>query len=226
MGNQDGHDPEEISEMQRLGFSDVGFEDTGMARTILDDFDTPRHFERVAAFRELLSAALDLDEDEIYQLAMLLEDLSPKLFNALGAAAERLVVAENEEDLAQVALSGRRYMEQLADALFPAVDGKHRGRTLTTAAYKNRLWAFVEDHDTNESTRLQEIGAEIDRVIEELNGGLHGNRPKERIAAVICDAAVLTARLFSLAPEKISSGYLAYIESWRGFVEELTVQKR
>lgn len=221
MGNQEGYDTEEISEMMRLGFSDVALEDTGMARTILDNFDTPRHFGRVAAFRELLSTAINLDEDENYQLTMLLEDLSPKLFNALGAAAERLAVAENEEELAQVALSGRRYMEQLADALFPAVEGKRQGRALTTAAYKNRLWAFVEDHNTDGPMRLQEIGAEIDRVVVELNGGLHGNRPKERIAAAICDAAVLTARLFSLAPEKIRNGYLAYMESWRNFLEEL-----
>ncbi len=95
---------------------------------------------------------------------MLLEDLSPNLFNSLGAAAERLAVAENEEELAQVALSGRRYMEQLADALFPAVDGKRPGRALTSAAYKNRLWAFVEEHNTNGPLRLREIGTEIDRV--------------------------------------------------------------
>lgn len=223
MGIQDGYDPE-VSEMKRLGFSDVALEDTGMARTVLDEFDTPRHFERVAAFRELLSATLNLGEDEIYQLTMLLEDLSPRLFNALGAAAERLSVAENEEDLAQVALSGRRYMEQLADALFPAVKDPRQGRVLTKAAYKNRLWAFVEDHDANGPTRLQEIGGEINRVDKELNGGLHGNRPKDRIAAAICDAAVLTARLFSLAPEKIRNGYLAYMESFRSFLEELAVQ--
>ncbi|QCO55236.1 hypothetical protein EOK75_05280 [Pseudorhodobacter turbinis] len=224
MGNEECYDPEEISEMQLLGFSDVALEDTGMARTVLDDFDTLRHFERIAAFRELLSSAVDLNEDEIYQLTMLLEDLSPKLFNALGAAAERLKVAENEEDLAQVALSGRRYMEQLADALFPAVECKRRGRALTAAAYKNRLWAFVEDHDTNGPARLQEIGAEIDRVVGELNGGLHSNRSKKRVAAAICDAAILTARLFSLAPEMVRNGYLAYMEGWRGFVEELAVQ--
>jgi len=218
MGNQDGCDPAELSAMKRLGFSDVAFEDIGMSRTIIDDFDTPRHFERIAAFRELLSTATNLEEDEIYQLTMLLEDLSPRLFNSLGAAAERLAGAENAEELAQVALSGRRYMEQLADALFPATEATHGGRTLSQAAYRNRLWAFVEGHTLDEPTRLQEIGMEIDRVVEELNGVLHGDRPRARTAASICDAAILTANLFSLAPEKIRNGYLAYMESWRSFV--------
>lgn len=110
MGNQDGCDPADLEDMRRLGYTDAAFEDTGAGRTILDDFDTPRHFERVAAFRKILNESLPGGEDDAYQLTMMLEDLSPKLFNALGAAAERLANAENEEEVAQVAISGRRYI--------------------------------------------------------------------------------------------------------------------
>lgn len=221
MGTQDDCDPKDLIEMKRLGYSDVAFEDIGLSRTIFDDFDTPRHFQRVAAFRTLLSSGGRFEEDEVYQLLMLLEDLNPKLFNTLGAAAERLSTAENEEDLAQVALSGRRYMEQLADALFPPVQGKRAGRSLNSASYKNRLWAFAEDHNTSGLAGLHKLGLEVDRVVNELNSGLHGIRSKERIAASIGDAAVLTLNLFSLAPEKIRNGYLGYIDSLRSFVEEL-----
>lgn len=108
MGDQDACDPSDLEDMQRLGYVDTAFEDTGAGRTILDDFDTPRHFQRVAAFRKLLTQSLPGGEDDAYQLTMMLENLSPKLFNALGAAAERLVNAENEEEVAQVAISGRR----------------------------------------------------------------------------------------------------------------------
>lgn len=224
MGNQDGCDPSDLEDMKRLGFTDVGFEDTGMSRTILDDFDTPRHFERVAAFRELLSNTLSGGEDSAYQLIMLLEDLSPKLFNALGAAAERLAAAENEEDVAQVAISGRRYLEQLADALFPATDSPRGKRKLNQAAFRNRLWAFAEDHLTDQPGHLTEVGKEIDRVVEELNTGVHSNRPKERMAASIGDAAVLTATLFALAPDTIKNGYLAHTDSLRTFLNELAAQ--
>ncbi|WP_222943110.1 hypothetical protein [Sphingopyxis sp. OPL5] len=115
MGNMDGCDEHDLNDMRSLGYSDLDFEDTGAGRTILDDFDTPRHFARVTAFRSLLSGDLADGEDCAYELAMLLEDLSPRLFNVLGAAAERLSDAENEEEVAQVALSGRRYPEQLAE---------------------------------------------------------------------------------------------------------------
>lgn len=220
MGNQDGCDETDLEDMKCLGYSDVAFEDGGASRTILDDFDTPRHFERVAAFRDLLSDALTA-EDDAYQLTMLLEDLSPRLFNALGAAAERLVDADTEEDVAQVALSGRRYMEQLADALFPSRDKPRGKRSLAKPAYKNRLWAFVEDHVPNEPTRLTEIGKKVDRVVEEFNGGLHSDRAKERMAATIRDAAMLTATLFALSPDAVRNGYLAYSDSILAFMREL-----
>jgi hypothetical protein len=221
MSNQDGRDPDDLEEMRRLGHDNVSFEDTGASRTVFDDYDTPSHFKRVAVFRDLLSRELAGGEDDAYQLTMLLEDLSPRLFNALGAAAERLAEAENEEEVAQAALSGRRYMEQLADALFPPTDVKRGNRALTRDKYKNRLWAFVEDQIPNDRSQVRAIGEEIDRVVEELNAGLHADRPKERVASSINDAAMLTANLFALAPDPPRNGYLAYTDNLRSFVRDL-----
>lgn len=221
MGNMDGCDEHDLNDMRTLGYSDLDFEDTGAGRTIFDDFDTTRHFAKVAAFRTLLSGELAGGEDDAYELTMLLEDLSPKLFNALGAAAERLSEAENEEEVAQVALSGRRYLEQLADALFPPTDDSPSGRSLNKSAYKNRLWAFVEEAVAGDEERLNSVGKEIDRVVTEVNAGLHADRPKARVASAICDAAKLTATLFSLNPDAAKNGYLAYTDSLRTFVREL-----
>lgn len=225
MGNDDGCDPDDLVAMKRLGYRDVAFEDTGAQRTIFDDYDTPRHFKRVAAFRDMLSRALAGGEDDAYQLTMLLEDLSPKLFNALGAAAERLADAENEEEVAQAALSGRRYMEQLADALFPPTDIKRGDRELTRDKYKNRLWAFVEDQIPNDLKRVRTVGKEIDRIVEEFNAGLHADRTKEGVASSFTDTATLTAALFALAPEAPRNGYLAYTGSLRSFVRDLVEQR-
>lgn len=222
MGEKDGCDPSELEDMRRLGYTDLAFEDSGMTGTIFDDFDTRRQFERVAAFRDLLLNTLNGNEDDIYQLSMMLEDLSPKLFYSLGAAANRLTNAEDQEEVAQVAISGRRYMEQLADALFPPTNTPRENRRLDRAAYRNRLWAFVEDHTANDSSRLKKIGNEIDRIAGELNSAIHSDHSKEQVASLIGDAAILTANLFSLAPETIRNGYLAYMESFLAFVRELT----
>lgn len=226
MGSQDGCDPSDLEDMRRLGYKDAEFEDTGASRTILDDFGTPRHFERVAAFREILIDSLEGGEDDAYQLTMMLEDLSPKLFNALGAAAERLANAENEEEVAQVAISGRRYMEQLANALFPPTDAPRGKRKLDKASYRNRLWAFAEDHAQNDPVRLSTIGKEVDRVVEEFNAGLHADQPKERVARSISDAAVLSATLFALKPDGVRNGYLAYMNSFRAFARELAERRQ
>ena len=222
MGNEDGCDEYDLQEMTQLGFDDVAFEDSGASRTILDDYDTPRHFERVAGIRNLLTRSLKGGEDDAYELTMLLEDLSPKLFNVLGAAAERLENSENEEDLAQVALSGRRYMEQLADALFPAEETSEGERSLSKVNYKNRLWAFAENATDHDPSIFVPIGKEIDRIVKEVNGGLHADRPKERVEQSLSDAAKLTISLFALDPEAVKNGYLAYSESLRAFVRELS----
>lgn len=225
MGNLDGCDDGDLKQMRRYGYRDIGWEDTGASRTILDDYDTSRHFERVAAFRSLLAEALPGGEDGAHQLVMLLEDVNPRLFNALGAAAERLRDAETEEEIAQVALSGRRYLEQLADTLFPATEFKRGKRVLDRAAYRNRLWAFVEDRTVGDETTLLTMGREVDRVVSEMNAGLHADRPKMQIAKALVDASTLTANLFALNPEPVRDGYLAYSGALRAFVRDLIAQR-
>lgn len=196
--------------MSRLGYTDVGWEDRGAHRTIFDDFDTPQHFGRVAAFRNAITPLLEGGEDAAFELAMVLGDLNPKLFNALGAAVARLMEAETEEEVAQAALSGRRYMEQLADVLFPPQRAKRNGRSVGKEAYRNRLWAFVEDNCPTDPPRRDSFGKEIDRLALELNGGLHGEKPQERTLTAFADVAELTANLLALNPEETRKPYYAF----------------
>ncbi len=100
-------------------------------------------------------------------------------------------------------------MEQLADVLFPAREAKRNGRSLGKAAYRNRLWAFAEDNCAGVSVRRDELGKEIDRLVEELNGGLHSRWTKERILKAFPDAAHLTVNLLALNPEEARKPYHA-----------------
>ena len=225
MGSRDGCDDDDLRSMRQLGYTDVDWEDSGASRTIFDDYDTSRHFERVSAFRNILLNTLAGGEDDAYQLTMLLEDLNPRLFDTLGAAAERLRDADTEEAVAQVALSGRRYMEQLADTLFPATDVKRGKRVLDRAAYKNRLWEYVEDRTLADVDYRNQLGLEIDRIVKEVNAGLHADQPKNRVAAALTDAASLTAKLFALDPDAIRNGYLAYAGPLQSFVRGLASQR-
>lgn len=209
MGDDDGCDEHDLREMRSLGYDETGFEDLGPARTILDDFDTPEHFQRVAAFRKLIAGTGGSDEDDAYAFSMLLEDLSPKLFNALGAAANKLGRAETDEDVAQAALSGRRYLEQLADSLFTARPKEAGKRNLSKAAYRNRLWAFIEAN-TKDPAILEDLGRTVDRLAETMNEGLHGSRDRSAIGQALVETATLTVELFGLNPEGARRPYFAH----------------
>lgn len=218
MGDDDGCDEHDLLEMRSLGYDDTGFEDLGPARTILDDFDTPEHFQRVAAFKRLIAGTGGSGEDDAYAFSMLLEDLSPKLFNALGAAADKLRRAETDEDVAQAALSGRRYLEQLADSLFSPKPKEAGKRNLSKAAYRNRLWAFIEIN-TKDPAILEVLGRTVDRLVEKLNEGLHGSSDRSAIGQTLVEMATLTVELFRLNPEGARRPYFAHAAGVMAFAK-------
>jgi hypothetical protein len=220
MGSKDGYDLDEIEAMRGLGFTDVGWEDKGARKTIFDDFDTLAHFVQVARFRRTVTPFLPGGEDGAFELVMVLEDLNPQLFNALGAAVNAIESAEHEEHVAQAALSGRRYLEKLADALFPARAEFYNGKDVSRDKYKNRLWAFIGDNLESGNPAFSALGAEIDRLVEELNGGLHGDRPKERVLKALADSAQLTGTLLALNPEAARQPYAPFLEGMRRFLNK------
>jgi hypothetical protein len=221
MGEDDEKDEYELNNLKKIGFTDVDWEDQGAHKTIFDDYDTLEHFGQVARFREAIKQFMPNGEDDAYELTMTLEDLSPRLFNALGSAVDVLQRAQHEEHVAQAALSGRRYLESLADALFTARTEQYNGRKVGRAEYRNRLWAFIADNTSDESL-LASLGAEVDRLIAEFNAALHGKQEKERILLALTASAKLTLSLFSLNPEKCRNPYVAFnkniIDFWREIV--------
>jgi hypothetical protein len=213
MGSEDGRDDQEQIEMGKLGYTDVDWEDRGAHGTIFDDFDTLEHFQRVAAFREAVTPFMPGGEDEAYELVMVLEDLNPQLFNALGAAVSALERAQTEEDVAQAATSGRRYIEKLAEVLFPARKESFKGRKVGNAEYRNRIWAYIDENTGGDLTRLQGLGEEVDRLVETFNAGLHGDGVKPRILQALADTGVLTAGLLALNPSAARKPYFAHQKS-------------
>jgi hypothetical protein len=118
---------DDFADMREIGY-DVTWENRGAHGTYFDDYNTAGHFQQVENFRVTIAPYMADGENDADELVMVLEDHNPALFNALGAAVEALGRARSEEHVAQVALSGRRYMEQLADVLFPAQEKEHNGQ--------------------------------------------------------------------------------------------------
>lgn len=78
--------------------------------------------------------------DEILMRTAVIE---PRLKDTLYAAPRTFERIEAAEDIAQVALSCRRSLEGLADALYPPRSEPVNGRDVGPNAYRNRLWAYA-----------------------------------------------------------------------------------
>lgn len=204
----------ELQELLELGFIDVDWEDDGARKTIFDDYDTLEHFLRIGEFRKGVAPLLPGKDDDACELVMVLEDLNPRLFNSLSAAIVSALKAEHEEHVAQAAVSGRRYMIALADALFPPREGLVNNRKVGRAEFKNRLWAFIQANVPDGDERLTALGTEVNRLVDELCGGVHEEeREKERVIQALADAAKLTSALAALNPAAARQPYLAYQKS-------------
>jgi hypothetical protein len=209
MGEDDEKDVYEAQAMTELGYADVAWEDRGAHGTIFDDYDTPEHFQQVNLFCQTIAPYLLGGRDHASELAMVLEDLNPRLFNSLGSAVVALGRARTEEDVAQAAISGRRFLEQLADVLFPPREKSYNNRPVGKQQYKNRLWAFITDN-IHEAARVKLVGKELDRLVDEFNAGLHGDGTKERMLKALCETASLTSILLALNPEDARKPYYAH----------------
>ncbi len=223
MNEEDDKDTADEELFTNNGYTSVNWEDYGARRTIFDNYDTLEHFKQVVAFRDLMGVYLAGGIDDAYELTMILEDLNPQLFNALGAGIQTLEKSTHEEHVAQAAISGRRYIQKLADALFPPQKALHKGRDVSATKYRSRIWAFVESN-TNDPSELKSLGKELDRLDEEFNAGLHSDRDKERILRAYVDVAILTTKLLSLNPSATRNAYAAFSKQIVEFARDVAKQ--
>ncbi len=194
--------------------------------------NTRKHYEDINNFVDVITPYFDGERDEAEELAMLLDDWNPYLFDVLGAAARSFKQAKNEEDFAQIGVSGRRYLEQFADVVYPASNEKHNGRDVTKRKYKNRIWAFIESLPISEPQILC-LGGEVDRLSEIFNKILHRDPNSDMIkranstnfsnneivedtnlsiliGQALGDVAKLTLNLLSVAPKNTHKPYFPY----------------
>src|SRR5439155_8302569 len=147
-------------------FARVILEDAGVRDTILDDFTSFEVASASAELADLLGTHLD---SLLQQLLLRVHDLAPRLTLSLHAAVRNLSEARTSEQLAQVAVSCRRTLERLANAVCPPADQPRKGRKVGAAQTKNRLWAYVEEHTSGPQAAaqslVQELGGRIDHVL-------------------------------------------------------------
>lgn len=223
MGENEDPDISVKEAFERGGF-EVGYEDQGARRTIFDNYDSLEHFKRVESFKSFCSNLPDLDNDDVSALAHSLEELHPRLFDALAAAARTLERAETEEDYAQAALSGRRLLERTADALFPPQEPDWNGRKVGPAQYRNRLWAHIEKALSATGApagRLMPLGKEADRLVELFNSGLHASPTREKVELAFRDLVVWLSAIIDINPSMARDPYQPYEGELSSFLQSV-----
>lgn len=210
---------------EKHGFT-VDYEDIGARRTIFDNYDTLEHFKRIEDFKSVFAGFSNLDDDRVSDLALSLEELHPKLFDAFASAARTIQRAETEEDCAQAALSGRRLLERTADYLFPPQDVDWNGRKVGRPEYKNRLWAYIEQTITKlkigNGNTLNCLGKEADRLVELFNAGLHAEPTRQKVEAAFTDLVIWLSQVIELAPAAVRRPNLAYEQALIDFMKDVT----
>jgi hypothetical protein len=224
MGSNEDPDRAGREIFERYGF-EVSYEDTGARRTTLDRYDTLEHFKRVADFQRVFLQFEGINEEVASNVILALEELHPGLFDMLAAAARTIRDAETPEDIAQAALSGRRFLEAAADYLFPPRDEPYNGRAVTKAHYRNRLWAYIEAAAVAEGAarpaRVGELGRMVDKLVDQFNTGLHGRIRPDRVELAFRDLIILVANLVELDPAGIRRPYEAYKDELLSYVRRV-----
>lgn len=206
------------------GFN-VIFEDTGAKDTIFDKYYANyEHLSRIQDFKNSFLNLPNITDDILDNIIASLEELHPKLFNSFAAMARTFNRIETEEDIAQCSLSGRRFLEQLSNYIFPPRNEKYNNRKVGKAEYKNRIWAYIGDtvkyNNLNEEL-IQKLGKKLDNIIDEFNHGLHGELNQTELSSTIEKLLNFIVKLVNMSPQDIRKPYLAYTDEIESFMQEL-----
>ncbi|MGH9865827.1 MAG: hypothetical protein ACRD4H_10480, partial [Candidatus Acidiferrales bacterium] len=193
----------------------VRYEDRGARRTIFDDFDTLEHFRRVFSLRSTLTQICAVETDEVDDLIHSLEEVNPRLFDALAAAFKVLADAATVEDLAQAALSARRFLKLLTATWFPCKPELRKGRKVTDHEVKNRFWAYLDDAtDTvvsEHSNIIQLLGEQFDEVWDQSSVMIHrDHQTNAEVRDLLISILRLTAHAVNVNPSKAAQLYGPY----------------
>ncbi|MCC9738535.1 hypothetical protein [Streptomyces sp. MNU89] len=226
---EDTRDYVEYREWEASGlFPSIYWEDSGARETIFDPFDNMQHFRRLGEADELLHGQFS---SALGETLMRCSDLDPNLTQRLHAALKAFDGHETAEELAHVSLSCRRFTEKLADCLYLPREEKVNGRKVGQAEYRNRLWAYIAENVTSDTTRellianVEDLGKRIDRLDSLSNKGLHSDVSSSDVNRLLLSLLVVAHDLISLRPPSGAFSYKPYETAIRVFMEKVLHQE-
>jgi hypothetical protein len=125
-----------------------------------------------------------------------LRTIAPDALRQFTAAYQRTATHGDEEARSQAALSCRRILKSLADAVYPAsgmavtgVDGVVR--IMTDDKYISRLWQFVSERAAGKTralllSQVNDIGRRIEALNDLTSKGVHGTVSETELTQCFC----------------------------------------
>jgi hypothetical protein len=200
----------------------VTWEDVGVRDTIFDPYKTLKHAQVTAEVERLVNDQMTGVVNEIFLRTV---HTDPRLLTYLHGAFKSFERLDTGDALAHTALSCRRLLENLANALYPPREGKVNNRSVGKSEYRNRLWAYIEDQLESKSQRqlvlstLKDVGSRLDKLDAVANSGLHSDiEPNEArrllvgLTLLIYDILTLTAPPLA-APDDPYDGHVRQMVS-------------
>jgi hypothetical protein len=203
----------------------VGYEDIGARKTVFDRYTDPAHFRRIEYFQDVAATLDGTSEAMLSELALVIEEIHPELFNALNSAMRAIATAETGEDLAHAAVSGRRFLEALANYWYPPRDQQVNGRKVGPAQYRNRLWAYLtqaaETAQPPVPGEVAGLGSTLDDLIDQFNAGVHATIDRTCLERNFSTLLTWLAAAIRLNPHAAARPYLAYEPELRDYFRKL-----
>jgi hypothetical protein len=227
-------DPEARDESRIKQWADTGlfnrviWEDLGLRDTVFDDLSDLDRAKRVALIEDRFGGSLG---PAITLLLSRIAGLNPKLSDSLHAAVEALDRAGSEEQLAQASLSCRRFIGQLADALYPPRESPVKGRKVGPQEYRNRLWAYIEEHARDDRSTLQgafdELGDRLDALDQRAQKHVHGlSIDRADVQRLILTMIVWSYDVLTLTPPPTEARIAPHWDSVRWFADEIVARSK
>lgn len=200
---EDARDPYQLDRWVETGlFETVAWENDGVRGSVFDQFDT---WEEAQAADELRDLAADLVGVSATRVVSLLLDRHPEAHRNLRTGLRSLQTAHSPEEAAQVMTSFRRFIESLANALYPPRETAKGERKLGPEQFKNRLIAFVDERldgdEANELTSTLQLTIDrLERLLKLVNKGVHADVRTLDAHHVGISLLLLTYELLTLSP--------------------------
>lgn len=202
MDEEDTRDTDLEVKWKQFPFQTVQWENLNARHTIFDAYENFDRSVLLVKLNEILSSRLaQLAEDILLRLG----DLNPELQSTLYAAFKAFYSVQTAEEISHVAISCRRFIEGLANTLYPAKEEQVNERGVKQDAYRNRLWAYIEERlDTSKESKnlvktgVQDLGSRINKIDKLAQKGLHANITLLEIDRLLIALVTVTYDLLSL----------------------------